>query len=72
MQIGEKMKAFEEWWNKIQDDSCYLYEGNAENAAEESWKAALEWVLSRTNYHYGDELSNADFILDIEDELKTE
>lgn len=36
------MKAFEEWWKKTLMSNNQTYE----IIAKESWKAALEWVLS--------------------------
>jgi len=66
------MKEFKKWLKEDSVKSGYLYDEHDEKQREKGWKAALEWVLSRTNYHYGDELSNADLILDIEDELKND
>ena len=37
---------------------------------KEGYIAALNWVLDGINFHYGEELSDSDIVLDIQQELE--
>lgn len=70
-----KMKEFEKWWDKNKGKFTDIIDYKAfgkEKAARFLWKVALEWVLDRIDFHYGDELNNSDIVLDIKEELKEE
>ena len=44
------MEAFEKWWNN-NGDTCHEVNGHFDRKdAEETWKAALEWVLKHRYY----------------------
>ena len=41
------MKEFNKWWEKRRRK---IYHGDITSAVEETWKAALEWVKSRSDH----------------------
>ena len=77
------MKAFEGWWNEEQSDEGFelecgeidSIEDYIERLARVSWRAALEWVISKNNKDaiwIGDDTHNNTYDIILTDVIRQE